>query len=100
MCVYCILADFFFFFSTTLQTVLFHSAAHQYYFSRIQQTLIPSLAAILQSCHQHSVEVIHTFVECLTKDGRDQSLDYKISGFVVPKGMVWYGVAWCGVVRI
>jgi len=29
---------------------------------------------------------MYTVIESLTKDGRDRSLDYKISGFNVPKG--------------
>lgn len=32
------------------------------------------------------MEVIHTIVEALTLDGRDQSLDYKISGIFAAKG--------------
>ena len=32
------------------------------------------------------MDVIYTFIECLTKDCRDQSLDYKLSGLHVPKG--------------
>jgi len=31
-------------------------------------------------------EVIFTVIESLTKDGRDRGLDYKLSGFNVPKG--------------
>jgi len=30
--------------------------------------------------------VLYTVIENLTRDGRDRSLDYKISGFHVPKG--------------
>ncbi len=36
------------------------------------------------------VEVLYTTIESLTKDGRDRSLDYKISGFNVTKGS-WDG---------
>lgn len=36
--------------------------------------------------HVHfQIEVIYTYIESLTKDGRDQSLDYKLSNFLVPK---------------
>ena len=31
------------------------------------------------------IDIVYTYIECLTKDGRDQSLDYKLSGFLVPK---------------
>ena len=36
------------------------------------------------------VEVMYTTIESLTLDGRDRSLDYKITGFNVPKGS-WDG---------
>jgi len=36
------------------------------------------------------IEVLYTTIESLTKDGRDRSLDYKITGFNVPKGS-WDG---------
>ncbi len=59
----------------------------QYLFNRIEKSVIPCIQKLLKSCRtDHRVEVIYTFVECLTKDGRDQSLDYKLTGFTVPKG--------------
>ncbi len=45
----------------------------------------------LQSaCRDSGVEVMYTTIESLTKDGRDRSLDYKITGFNVAKGS-WDG---------
>ena len=32
------------------------------------------------------IEVLYTVIESLTQDGRDRSLDYKISGLDVPRG--------------
>jgi hypothetical protein len=32
------------------------------------------------------IEVMYTVIQSLTRDGRDRSLDYKISGFHVPPG--------------
>uniref|UniRef100_A0A6T5WN92 Isochorismatase-like domain-containing protein n=1 Tax=Erythrolobus australicus TaxID=1077150 RepID=A0A6T5WN92_9RHOD len=37
-------------------------------------------------CACVALEQIYTTIESLTADGRDQSLDYKISGFLVPRG--------------
>ena len=37
-------------------------------------------------CRSHGIEVIYTVIESLTWDGRDRSLDYKITGFNVPRG--------------
>ena len=45
---------------------------------------------LLAAFRTASVEVLYTTIESLTRDGRDRSLDYKISGFNVPKGS-WDG---------
>ena len=46
---------------------------------------------VLQTaCRQARIEVIYTTIESLTLDGRDRSLDYKITGFHVAKG-AWDG---------
>ena len=37
-----------------------------------------------------NIEVLYTVIESLTLDGRDRSLDYKITGFNIPKGS-WNG---------
>ena len=37
-------------------------------------------------CRDKGIEVMYTVIESLTRDGRDRSLDYKITGFNVPKG--------------
>lgn len=38
------------------------------------------------SCRAAGVEVLYTVIQSLTADGRDRSLDYKISGFHIPPG--------------
>jgi ureidoacrylate peracid hydrolase len=43
-----------------------------------------------RACRHAGVEILYTTIESLTKDGRDRSLDYKITGFNVPKGS-WDG---------
>ena len=42
------------------------------------------------ACREAGIEVMYTTIESLTLDGRDRSLDYKITGFNVPKGS-WDG---------
>ena len=44
------------------------------------------LIASTECCRAAKVEVIYTVIENLTLDGRDRGLDYKITGFNVPKG--------------
>ena len=51
---------------------------------------IPNMQALQAACRMARIEVIYTTIESLTLDGRDRSLDYKITGFNVPKGS-WDG---------
>ena len=51
---------------------------------------IPNMQRLQATCRKVGVEVIYTTIESLTLDGRDRSLDYKITGFNVPKGS-WDG---------
>lgn len=57
-----------------------------YMWDRISQTVIPNGQRLLAACRAAGVEVVYTTVESLTLDGRDRSLDYKISGFFAAKG--------------
>jgi ureidoacrylate peracid hydrolase len=44
------------------------------------------MVALQAACRAAGVEVLYTTIESLTLDGRDRSLDYKITGFNVPRG--------------
>jgi ureidoacrylate peracid hydrolase len=59
---------------------------HAYLFERIGEVVIPNGQKLLAACRAAGVEVIYTVVEALTLDGRDRSLDYKVSGIFFPKG--------------
>ena len=48
--------------------------------------VIPNIAALLKSFRNAGLEVIYTVIEDLTADGRDRSLDYKLSDLGFPKG--------------
>ena len=41
----------------------------------------PLWSAVQTGCREAGVEVMYTVMQSLTQDGRDRSLDYKISGF-------------------
>ena len=56
----------------------------------MQDRVIPRMQALQSACRGAGVEVMYTTIESLTKDGRDRSLDYKITGFNIPKGS-WDG---------
>jgi ureidoacrylate peracid hydrolase len=57
-----------------------------YFFRTLRESALPNMVRLQQACRRASIEVTYTLIESLTADGRDRSLDYKISGFNVPKG--------------
>ena len=61
-------------------------ARHAYFFKRLKKVAIPNMQRLQRACRARGIEVMYTVIESLTKDGRDRSLDYKITGFNVPKG--------------
>ena len=61
-----------------------------WYFDELENRVIPNMQALLSACRSAEMEVLHTTIESLTRDGRERSLDYKITGFHVPKGS-WDG---------
>ncbi len=46
----------------------------------------PNIAALIEAFRGARLEVIYTVIECLTADGRDRSLDYKLSNMGFAKG--------------
>jgi len=60
------------------------------FFKRLENESVPNMQALLKRFREKNMEVLHTTIESLTYDGRDRSLDYKITGFNVPKGS-WDG---------
>ena len=59
---------------------------YAYYFDRLNSIAIPNMQKLQAAFRGAGIEVLYTTIESLTKDGRDRSLDYKITGFHVPKG--------------
>ena len=57
-----------------------------YFFRTLKERALPNMVRLQQACRRGGIEVTYTVVESLTADGRDRSLDYKITGFHVPKG--------------
>jgi nicotinamidase-related amidase len=49
-------------------------------------TAIPNIRRLIDAAHRHKVEVVYTVIENFTQDGRDRSLDYKLSNFFIRKG--------------
>jgi len=57
-----------------------------YFFRTLKDTGLPNMVRLREACRGAGIEVTYTLIESMTADGRDRSLDYKISGFNVPKG--------------
>lgn len=66
------------------------TARYGWFFEELDIRVIPNMQALQSACRAARIEVMYTTIESLTLDGRDRSLDYKITGFNVPKG-AWDG---------
>lgn len=60
------------------------------FFAHFEGQVLPKMQALQAGFRDAGIEVLYTTIECLTADGRDRSLDYKITGFLVPRGS-WDG---------
>jgi nicotinamidase-related amidase len=54
--------------------------------SQVRDVVLPNLRRLIEAFRRAGAEVMYTVIENLTKDGRDRSLDYKLSDFFVGKG--------------
>ncbi|MGD9742971.1 MAG: isochorismatase family cysteine hydrolase, partial [Dongiaceae bacterium] len=62
------------------------TAADEYYLQRVERQVLPNLARLIGAFRRGGIEVIYTVIESLTADGRDRSLDHKLSDMHVPRG--------------
>ena len=61
-------------------------AQYGYFFRKFRESALPNMVRLQASCRRAGIEVTDPLIESMTADGRDRSLDYKITGFNVPKG--------------
>ena len=66
-------------------------ADHPYH-RRLRDVVIPNQRRILVAARAAKVQVLHTIIQALTEDGRDISLDHRLSGLMVPKSHPLGGV--------
>lgn len=62
------------------------AGTYGHYFDRLHNIALPNMQKLQQGFRKAGIEVMYTTIESLTLDGRDRGLDYKITGFNVPKG--------------
>jgi len=57
-----------------------------WFFETLRTSAVPNMQRLQKACRDGGIEVLYTVIESATQDGRDRSLDYKVSGLHVPKG--------------
>ena len=60
--------------------------ADHYFYRRVRETVLPNAYRLMEAARAAGIEVLYTVIESLTKDGRDRSLDHKLSNIHIPKG--------------
>ena len=58
----------------------------EYFHRSLRGTVVPNIRRLQTACRSGRIEVMYTVIENMTRDGRDRSLDYRISGIDVPCG--------------
>ncbi|WP_339450060.1 isochorismatase family cysteine hydrolase [Pseudomonas sp. EA_5y_Pfl2_R50] len=57
-----------------------------YFLNRVRTQVVPNQQRLLGALREARQNVLHTLIESLTADGRDRSLDHKLSDMHLPKG--------------
>jgi ureidoacrylate peracid hydrolase len=57
-----------------------------WFFETMRNKAVPNMQRLQKACRRAGIEVLYTVIESATRDGRDRSLDYKVSRLHVPKG--------------
>jgi ureidoacrylate peracid hydrolase len=57
-----------------------------WFFETLRTSAVPNMQRLQKACRVGGIEVLYTVIESATRDGRDRSLDYKVSRLHVPKG--------------
>lgn len=58
----------------------------EYFLTRAHMQVVPNQRRLLSVFREARQNVLHTIIESLTADGRDRSLDHKLSDMHLPKG--------------
>ncbi len=60
------------------------TAPEEYFYRETANRVIPNQTRLLAAARRAGIEVIHTIVRSLTQDGRDRSLDHKLTPIHLP----------------
>jgi biuret amidohydrolase len=61
--------------------------ADHYFYVETRERVIPNHKRLLAAARSAGIEVIHTIIQSLTEDGRDRSLDHKLTPIHVPPSL-------------
>jgi ureidoacrylate peracid hydrolase len=57
-----------------------------YFLASLRDSVLPNLGRLQAACRRRGIEILYSVIENMTRDGRDRSLDYRISGIDVTRG--------------
>lgn len=60
--------------------------AQQYYFNRLETTVLPNITQLQNAFRAQQLEVVHTRIQSLTRNGRDRSKGHRRLGLLCPPG--------------
>jgi nicotinamidase-related amidase len=58
--------------------------SEHYFYREVSSRVAPHQRRLLESARRAGVEVVHTIIQSLTRDGRDRSLDHKLTPTHIP----------------
>ncbi len=61
---------------------------NEHFYRRTAAETIPNQVRLLKAARANGVEVLHTIIQSLTEDGRDRSLDHKLTPMHIPPSLV------------
>lgn len=64
----------------------YYRETHPEYWSAIHERALPAMRRLIDGARAAGCEIVYTVIESLTRDGRDRSLDHKLSGIFHAKG--------------
>lgn len=59
---------------------------HPDYWAAVHDRALPAMKRLIDGARAAGCEIVYTVIEALTRDGRDRSLDHKLSGILHPRG--------------
>jgi len=69
-----------------VQNYCIGTSKSEYLARSLREIVLPNIRRLQSACRHAGIEIVYSVIENMTRDGRDRSLDYKISGIDVPRG--------------